>query len=273
MEFWGVEVKSGEQLKVKPKYKRLIHISQATLGESKKGNEGGENIPLRLRIDDKNFIMGALSDGRAQVMFDLVIQKEFELSHDWKNGSVYFMGYVADEVDSDDDDDDDCISDSDEDSDKEVHLGQLENGNAATADAAMNKEDSDDDDTDDASDDESEDSDESESSDGDDLSGEDDEEDNSSEEELPIPPKKSKKRPAESVAQPTPASTKKAKSPAPDKTGNKKIQNATPFPSKAAGKKPKHSPKSMAEFSAKSGNKFSDSKNSKNGKGKQRGGK
>ncbi|KAL6537952.1 hypothetical protein OROHE_012239 [Orobanche hederae] len=273
MEFWGVEVKAGEQLKVEPKFKCLIHISQATLGETKGGIEGGENIPLRVKIDDKNFVIGALSaDARPQVSFDLVFEKEFELSHDWKNGSVHFMGYVANELDSDDDDSSSYTSSDSEDLESEVHVGQLENGNAATAEAATKKEDSADDDSDD-SDDDSFDSDDGLSGSDDGLSGEDAEEDTSSDEELPIPPKKSKKRPAESAAQPTPASIKKAKSPAPDKTVNKKVQNATPFPSKAAGKKPKQSPKSGAEFSGKSGNKFFDSKNSKNDKGKQRGGK
>ncbi|XP_075475806.1 histone deacetylase HDT1-like [Primulina tabacum] len=95
MEFWGVEVKSGEPLKVQPQFGKLIHISQAALGEVK-DVEGAKHVPLRLKIDDKNLFLGALSAEEInQLMFDLVFEREFELSHDWKNGSVYFMGYIA----------------------------------------------------------------------------------------------------------------------------------------------------------------------------------
>ncbi|KAG9154236.1 hypothetical protein Leryth_000703 [Lithospermum erythrorhizon] len=97
MEFWGVEVKPGESLKVKPQLYEMIHISQASLGEFKNA-KGNVNVPLRLKIDGKSFVMGFLStEDRPQMMVDLVFGKEFELSHDWKNGSVYFIGYTADD--------------------------------------------------------------------------------------------------------------------------------------------------------------------------------
>ncbi|XP_047331135.1 histone deacetylase HDT1-like [Impatiens glandulifera] len=95
MEFWGVEVKAGKPLKVTPEVGKLVHISQAALGEFK--GKGGEIVPLRLKIDDQKLVLGALStDKTPQVVFDLVFHKEFELSHDWKHGSVHFLGYVAD---------------------------------------------------------------------------------------------------------------------------------------------------------------------------------
>lgn len=127
----GVEVKSGKPLKVQPEFGKLIHISQvrdalfgfnelvllcypyvcgfvnvesnlgailqAALGEVK-DVKGAKHVPLRLKIDDKDFIIGSLAaEDRTQLMFDLVFEKEFELSHDWKNGSVYFIGYIADD--------------------------------------------------------------------------------------------------------------------------------------------------------------------------------
>ncbi|XAR60089.1 Histone deacetylase [Bertholletia excelsa] len=96
MEFWGVEVKAGQPLKVRPDVGRVIHISQAALGEGKK-EKGSELIPLRVKINGDNFIVGSLSaENVPQVSFDLVFEKAFELSHDWKNGSVYFCGYSAD---------------------------------------------------------------------------------------------------------------------------------------------------------------------------------
>lgn len=63
-----------------------------------KDPKGAKNVPLRMRISDTNFIIGSLSaEDRTQVMFDLVFEREFELSHDLKNASVYFIGYIADD--------------------------------------------------------------------------------------------------------------------------------------------------------------------------------
>lgn len=73
-----------------------VAIPQAALGEGKK-EEGSELIPLRVKINGDNFIVGSLSaENVPQVSFDLVFEKAFELSHDRKNGSVYFCGYSAD---------------------------------------------------------------------------------------------------------------------------------------------------------------------------------
>lgn len=77
----------------------LINFSifQASLGEVK-DVKAAKNVPLRLKVDDKSFVFGYLSaEGTSQIMVDLVFEREFELSHDLKNGSVYFLGYTADE--------------------------------------------------------------------------------------------------------------------------------------------------------------------------------
>ncbi|KAJ6403100.1 hypothetical protein OIU84_015091 [Salix udensis] len=94
MEFWGVEVKAGEPLKVEPKDFYMIHLSQAALGESSK--KGNESVPLFLKFDEKKLVLGTLStENIPQLSFDLVFEREFELSHNWKNGSVFFCGYQA----------------------------------------------------------------------------------------------------------------------------------------------------------------------------------
>ncbi|KAL0460095.1 UNVERIFIED_CONTAM: Histone deacetylase HDT1 [Sesamum latifolium] len=298
MEFWGVEVKAGQPLKVQPEFGKLIHISQAALGEVK-DVKGAKHVPLRLKVDSKNFIIGSLSaEDRAQLMFDLVFEREFELSHDWKNGSVYFMGYVADDPVSDGEE----FSDDFEDESEDEPVDALENGKvkpksgdvkAAKAAAAKfgNKEE-DQPDSDDDEDDIGSDSDDEMALDGEDssdVSGEEDEddEDDSSEEELPkVKPlrvllivlnvdscpalqltdggQKSKKRAAE---QETPVPAKKAKSSTPDKSGNKKGQAGTPFPSKPAGKTPtankskEQTPKSGGQLSCKSCSKTFTSEN------------
>ncbi|GER34416.1 vacuolar protein sorting-associated protein [Striga asiatica] len=97
----GIEIRAGEPQQVQPPAGSLIHISQASLGEVN-NVKGAKNVPLQLKVDDKDFVIGSLSaEDRPQVMFDLVVEKDFELSHDWKNGSVYFMGYIAENLDSD----------------------------------------------------------------------------------------------------------------------------------------------------------------------------
>ena len=53
-------------------------------------------VPVRLQVDDKKYVIGTLSAEKApQIMFDLVLEKDFTLSHDWKDGSLYFCGYTA----------------------------------------------------------------------------------------------------------------------------------------------------------------------------------
>ncbi|XP_022854312.1 histone deacetylase HDT1-like [Olea europaea var. sylvestris] len=243
MEFWGVEVKAGESLKVQPELGKLIHISQAALGEVK-DVKAAKCIPVRMKIDKDKYVIGTLSaEDRPQVMFDLVFEREFELSHDWKNGSVYFIGYIADDQIQDEQDF------SDESDDEEFPIEALENGGkpqlkvedskptkekaAAATKTETKKEEAPESDVE-------EDEDDSDDSGSDDLSGgmdsEDlmDDSDDSSDEETPKA-QQPKKRPS-SVLE-TPVSNKKAKlATTPSKTGNKSVHTATPYPSKKAGK-------------------------------------
>ncbi|XP_047329028.1 histone deacetylase HDT2-like [Impatiens glandulifera] len=227
MEFWGVEVKAGETLKVVPEEGSIIHISQAALGDSKVKGKGF--IPLRLKIEDKKFILGSLSgDGIPHVTFDLVFHTEFELSHDAKDTSVFFLGYKG-EVD----DDEEFPSDSEDESlDSEDELAAVNdetlkkllgttNGAKPKSDnkakVAVNEpvkksEDDDSSDEDDEDDDDSSDDDIpaiGEEDDSDDDS-DDDADESSEEEETPKEVTRGKKRTAESPKE-IPSSAKKAK--------------------------------------------------------------
>lgn len=300
MEFWGVEVKAGESLKVRPELFKLIHISQAALGEVKDVKEA-KHVPLRLTVGENSYVIGTLSaEDRPQSMFDLVFEKEFELSHGWKNGSVYFIGYTADdpstdEIDSGDDDF------SDEENVLEALKGKLEadvkeDVKPNTLKSALNKDtknakvaepkkeadsDEDDDSEDDSDDDDSED--DAHSMDGIeelDISNDSEEfedDDDDSEEETPKKVEQ-KKRPAPSPKV-APGSGKKAKQATPDNKSGGKKGPATPF-AKQNGKpafngnnnKPKaQSPKSGGQFSGnKSNNKnFSGQKNFKGKQGRK----
>ncbi|XP_059296453.1 histone deacetylase HDT1-like isoform X2 [Lycium ferocissimum] len=249
MEFWGAEVKSGQPLSVQPGDDMVLHLSQASLGEAK-NVKGSEPVCLSVTIDGKKLVLGTLiSDKLPQQQFDLVFDKEFELSHNWKNGSVYFFGYKAANPFEDEE------NEEEDESDEEIPLTIANEGKpeakAAAKDSASAKQkvkiaepskgakaDGGD-----------------ESSDGDDLSDDEDDsemgedEDDSDEdqsdesEETPKKAEPSKKRPADSATK-SPAPDKKAKFVTPQKTDGKKgaVHVATPHPSKQAGKTPGNKP-------------------------------
>ncbi|KAB2028255.1 hypothetical protein ES319_D05G085800v1 [Gossypium barbadense] len=277
MEFWGIEVKSGQPIKADPGANYVIHLSQASLGESK---NKAESVPLYVNVDGKKLILGTLSHQICpQLSFDLVFDEEFELSHNWKNGSVYFLGYKTFIPEEGDDFGMSSEEESEEEEDEELPVAAAAaaaaavNGkakpDAKTAKANAGKPDavkqsgkiaepsnnrkSEDEDDDDESEDESG-SDEEDDSDDDDESDEMsmDESSDDEDEETPkkvesskkIPVESSKKRPAEAA---TPASAKKAKSAVtPQKTDGKKGgHTATPHPAKQSGKNSAKSPKSF----------------------------
>ncbi|KAF8395337.1 hypothetical protein HHK36_019282 [Tetracentron sinense] len=242
MEFWGVEIKSGEPLKVIPGDDKILHLSQASLGEVKK-EKANESVALFVNVGGQKLVLGTLSREKfPQISFDLVFEKEFELSHNWKNGSVYFCGYTS------------VISDeypsrySDSEFGVDLPHNTIENGksepkvvqakpatdkaNAAkpNSSAAKPKVKIDMLDIGDESDDED-----------DDGSSEEDE-------ETPKKAKAGKKRPIESATK-TPAPEKKAKLVTPQKTDGKKGSGhtATPHPAKQSGKTPASSDKSKPQ--------------------------
>ena len=66
---------------------------QATLGEVKK-DKGNESVYLYANIGGQKLVLGTLSAEKfPHISLDLVFEKKFQLSHNWKNGSVYFCGY------------------------------------------------------------------------------------------------------------------------------------------------------------------------------------
>ncbi|XP_048325127.1 histone deacetylase HDT1 [Ziziphus jujuba] len=283
MEFWGVEVKAGEPLKVKPELGYVIHLSQACLGETKK-DKGNDSVLLNLKVGDQKLVLGLLSlEKIPQLSFDLVFEKEFELSHNWKNGSVYFCGYQTQYGEENDFSD---LDDSEEE-EEDVPSAVTENGKGgqkveqakpASAKSIAAKpessekpkvklvepsKDEDDEDSDDDDDDDDSDGDEGsddESDDEDMLDADSDDDDEGSDEEDEETPKKvesGKKRPNQSAVK-TPVSVKKAKPDSAQKSGGKKgaPHTATPHPAKNAGKTPGTADKSKAQ-TPKSGGQFS----------------
>jgi len=267
MEFWGVKVKSGVSLPVDPGTDMLLHISQVALGEKK--NNGSEPVKIYLKVGDQKLVIGTLSHEKLpQLSTEIVLEKPCELSHSWKNGSVYFTGYLVDAAESDFEEDE--SEDEPEDVPvvaqpvaKEVNV-QVPNEDV---NAGSDEESSDDDTSEDSEDEEekkvaakvdSDDDDEDDSSDED--------EDDSSDEDTPVKVEESKKRSAEGNTSKNAASNKKAKFVTPEKSTESKkahVHVATPHPSKQGGKnsasngessKQQQTPKSAGAFACKSCN-------------------
>lgn len=58
---------------------------------------------LFAKVGDQKFVLGILSlDKTPQINFNLVFEKKVELSHNWKNGSVHFLGYTGYEDEDED---------------------------------------------------------------------------------------------------------------------------------------------------------------------------
>ncbi|EOA19451.1 hypothetical protein CARUB_v10001840mg [Capsella rubella] len=240
MEFWGVEVKSGAPLKVTPEEDNLIHISQATLDCKGKMTEP---VLLTVTVDNTKLVIGTLSQDKfPQISFDLVFEKEFELSHNCTRGNVHFIGYRSPNIDQGED-----FSDSEEEEEEApeaVPAVVPANGNAKAAVVKADSKpkakpaevapESEDDEDDSDEEDESDDDDDSEKGMDVDEDDSDDEDDSEDEEEEETPKKAepvNKKRPIESASK-TPVSGKKAKPAAtPLKTEEKKKGGHTATPS------------------------------------------
>ncbi|KAE8646904.1 hypothetical protein Csa_020859 [Cucumis sativus] len=251
MEFWGVEVKAGQSLIVKPGNEKLIHLSQATLGEIKK-EKANENVTIFLKIGDQKLVLGILSGEKfPQLSFDLVFEKEFELSHNGKSGN-------SDSA-SEDEELPLVSAPNGKPSPKGVKPGLVESNDAKKASLKKplkpskdDDEDSEDDESD--GDEDSDDESDEEMLDGDNSDEEDD--DSESDEETPKKVESAKKRLNESATKTTPVPAKKAKLATPEKTDSKKGgHTATPHPAKKTGKTPAaklETPKSGGQFSCKS---------------------
>jgi nucleophosmin 1 len=249
MEFWGVELKSGEPFTCQPGEGRVVHLSQANLGEPKQDNSN-ERVYIYVKIGGKKLVLGTLnSENVPQQSFDLIFDKEFEISHSSKNSSVHFIGYCASQPFGDESEsDDDMLSDEDlpqqiQTQDAAVTKTKTQKAEKAVQpEKVVKQEDSDD------SDEDSDGSDDGESGSDSDAplvgelgsdSDEDDESDDESESEEEETPKavhvKNKKRPNEAAAK-TPLSDKKAKLATPKKSDGKKAEAHvdTPHPKQAA---------------------------------------
>ncbi|XP_042942381.1 histone deacetylase HDT1-like isoform X3 [Carya illinoinensis] len=280
MEFWGAEVKSGESLEVDPGQGVVLHLSQASIGEVKK-DKANERICLFVKVDDQKLTLGTVSSEKLpQISFDLVFEKKFQLSHNWKKGSVYFTGYRAYVTKDDESSESDTYFDTEANSEEDFrvdphHIGksELEVKQAAKPNVTTAKqvrivepnkvEDADEDvDEDTSSDEESSDesddeeakaSSEEESSEDDDGSDDDSSEDEDKEIPKELKAKANTKRSME-PAKKTPAD-KKAKFSSPEKTDIKKFSGrvATPHPSKQTVTK-QQTPKSGRAYPCKSCN-------------------
>ncbi|KAI8563150.1 hypothetical protein RHMOL_Rhmol03G0090300 [Rhododendron molle] len=273
----GVEVKSGEPCPVEAGQGRILHLSQACLGEVKK-DKGNDCVYLYVTVDGKKLVLGTLSSEKfPQLQFDLSVFPVFG----WC--SLFFLLFPVFL---------DClplfIITIEDDSGKPESQAARENppatqnATSARPDSAASKKkvkivepkkevktvEEDDSSEDDFGADSSEDElDSDEDEDGDSESGEGDTEDDDEEEETPRKVELSKKRPAVSATA-TQGPDKKAKFITPQKTETKKGGGHvdTPYPSKQAGKTPanqskQQTPKPAGSHPCKSCNRSFNSEN------------
>ncbi|KAI3677199.1 hypothetical protein L1987_86821 [Smallanthus sonchifolius] len=230
----GVEVKSGQPLDVVLGEGKVLHLSQACVGEVK-SNKANESVCLYVNIDDKKLVLGTLNSERLpQQLFDLVFDKDFQLSHNWKNGN------------SDEDEEAPLLIPNGtqvaKKEDKPV-VADKKDGKQKVKIVEPAKDDSDSDEDDSMSGDSDEDNEDSSDS----------EDDSEEEEETPKKQQSGKKRPNESAIK-TPVNEKKAKLSTPQKTDGKKAGGhvATPHPSKQ-GKTPANKSNQDSPASASAG--------------------
>ncbi|CAO2181981.1 unnamed protein product [Urochloa humidicola] len=259
MEFWGEEVKPGTKVSCVADEGCVIHLSQAALGETKKGSE---NVVVSIKVDDKKLVLGTLSaEKHPQIMCDLIFENDFEISHSSKTTSVFLCGYKSPIPMFDSDSGDDEISSDEELETEEIPIKNDETKKSVASvpvkDVKNIKQDDDEETSsgdDDFSDSEmSEDESDEETSSGADLSDDSEETDDSEEEQTPTPKPEVvvKKRAIEAV---TPSGKKAKVEASGQKTGDKKgVHVSTPHLAKQAGKTPKEkSGKTPKEKSPKS---------------------
>ncbi|SPT20983.1 unnamed protein product [Triticum aestivum] len=81
----GLEVKPNQSVNVSPDDEHFLHLSQGALGEVKKDDKA----TMFVKIGDQKLAIRTLStDKFPQIQFDLVFEKEFELSHNSKTSSL-----------------------------------------------------------------------------------------------------------------------------------------------------------------------------------------
>ncbi|CAH1439670.1 unnamed protein product [Lactuca virosa] len=98
MEPWTVEVKSGQSYPVKLGKGKVLFLSQANLGVSKKKTNTNDYVCLQITYDNKKFVIGTLHTKRLSIqVYGLFFDKDIYISHDWKDGSVYFYGYTCEQ--------------------------------------------------------------------------------------------------------------------------------------------------------------------------------
>lgn len=80
IEFWGVEVKYGESLKINPRDDKLVHLSVVCLGNVCK-DKRSEPVSLYVKIDDQKLVLGTFSSGKfPHISYETIFEKKFELS-------------------------------------------------------------------------------------------------------------------------------------------------------------------------------------------------
>ncbi|KAL5081866.1 hypothetical protein RYX36_010287, partial [Vicia faba] len=215
----------------------------AALGETKK-DKANEPVSLYLKVGDQKFVFGTLNREKIpQTTLDLVLDKEFELSHSSKTSSVHFYSDEEEIPLAQPIENGKTETKAEDQKVSEAKKATAKSGTPAKADQpaksgpsgkqvkVVDPKEENDDDSDDESDDDLDSSDEE----MDDVDSEDEDESDEEDEETPVKKVDQGKKRANESASKTPVPSKKSKNATPEKTDGKKVvHTATPHPKKGA---------------------------------------
>ncbi|CAH1420888.1 unnamed protein product [Lactuca virosa] len=88
MEFWGVAVKGRQSFHVKIGERGFVNLSRASLG-----SEAQEPVIVYLTVKKKKQLLATLNPMLLpEEELNLTFVQDFEISHNLRNGSVFFFG-------------------------------------------------------------------------------------------------------------------------------------------------------------------------------------
>nr|GEY91849.1 hypothetical protein [Tanacetum cinerariifolium] len=76
----------------------MLHLSQLVVSLADSGNTAKRrSVYLYAHVNNKKLLIGKLHSKKLQrLQFELVFENPFSISHTWKYGSAYFLGYQQD---------------------------------------------------------------------------------------------------------------------------------------------------------------------------------
>lgn len=89
MEFWGIELKPKQTVKVEARDDYFLHLSQGALGENPTIDD---HATVHVNLGSKKLAIGTLSSRTRMITLDLIFDRDFEFSNSSSENSVFLTG-------------------------------------------------------------------------------------------------------------------------------------------------------------------------------------